>query len=146
MLQHKDNKSRHIYQTLISSKSYFISTIRCLISKLCFKWIFEVLVNSLFCFQGMSLDCVEISLSRVFESGQAYVALSRAKSLQGLRVVDFNKGCVRANPEVLKFYHKLNLTQRMLQSHMGDFQLPVAPTRGKHWWSHQPQQALVITY
>ena len=60
--------------------------------------------------QGMSLDCVEISLARVFEEGQAYVALSRAKNIEGLRVLDFSRSCVRANPHVLKFYKNLQMT------------------------------------
>lgn len=57
--------------------------------------------------QGMTLDCVDISLSRVFECGQAYVALSRAKSLEGLRIVDFDIKSIRANEVVVKYYEKL---------------------------------------
>ena len=57
--------------------------------------------------QGMSLDCVEMSLGRVFASGQAYVALSRARSLQGLRVLDFDPMVVRCDPRVLSFYATL---------------------------------------
>ncbi|CAD7672764.1 unnamed protein product [Nyctereutes procyonoides] len=57
--------------------------------------------------QGMSLDCVEISLGRVFASGQAYVALSRARSLEGLRVLDFDPMVVRCDRRVLSFYATL---------------------------------------
>lgn len=54
-----------------------------------------------------------MSLARVFEAGQAYVALSRAQSLASLRVVDFNPEQVFANPDVLKFYHGLERTMQL---------------------------------
>ncbi|XP_017363612.1 ATP-dependent DNA helicase PIF1 isoform X1 [Cebus imitator] len=71
--------------------------------------------------QGMTLDCVEISLGRVFASGQAYVALSRARSLQGLRVLDFDPMAVRCDPRVLHFYATLQRGRGLsLESPDGD--------------------------
>lgn len=58
--------------------------------------------------QGLTLDCVEMSLSGVFEAGQAYVALSRAQSLDSLRVRDFDRKQVWANPDVIKFYRQMD--------------------------------------
>jgi ATP-dependent DNA helicase PIF1 len=64
--------------------------------------------------QGMTLDSVEISLSRVFENGQAYVALSRAKSLQNVRILDFDINSIKADPIVLKYYSNLKKQQQIL--------------------------------
>lgn len=63
----------------------------------------------------MTLDCAEVSLARVFESGQAYVALSRARNLASLRVLDFEAKVVRANPCVLRFYKELKRDQFLNQ-------------------------------
>jgi ATP-dependent DNA helicase PIF1 len=55
--------------------------------------------------QGMSLDYLEVSLDQTFETGQVYVALSRARTLDGLRVLGFHPGKVRTCPRVQAFAH-----------------------------------------
>ena len=40
--------------------------------------------------QGQTLERVKVDLGRVFEYGQAYVALSRAKSMDALQVLGFD--------------------------------------------------------
>ena len=49
----------------------------------------------------------------MYEHGQAYVALSRAKSLEGLRIFDISKTSIRANKEVLTFYIRLRRDMRV---------------------------------
>lgn len=58
--------------------------------------------------QGQTLQKVKIDLTRVFENGQAYVALSRAVSREGLQVINFRKEKVRAHNAVIEFYHTLS--------------------------------------
>ena len=59
--------------------------------------------------QGCSLDLAEIDLSNVFEYGQAYVALSRVKSLDGLSIIDINYDNICVHPKALEYYTNLSL-------------------------------------
>jgi ATP-dependent DNA helicase PIF1 len=54
--------------------------------------------------QGATLDLAEISLANTFEYGQAYVALSRVKNKEGLKILDINFDSIQANPKAVKFY------------------------------------------
>ncbi|KAF4623088.1 hypothetical protein D9613_002070 [Agrocybe pediades] len=53
--------------------------------------------------QGQTLSRVKVDLGHVFESGQAYVALSRATTMEGLEVVKFQASKVVANPRVISW-------------------------------------------
>lgn len=57
--------------------------------------------------QGQTLQRVKVDLGRVFEKGQAYVALSRATSAAGLQVTRFEPRKVMVHPKVIDFYSKL---------------------------------------
>lgn len=55
--------------------------------------------------QGQSLDCVRINIGKgIFEYGQTYVALSRARTLDGLFVAEFDPAKVRVHPKVKEFF------------------------------------------
>ncbi|CBX98905.1 similar to DNA helicase homolog [Plenodomus lingam JN3] len=54
--------------------------------------------------QGQTLERVRVDLGKVFEKGQAYVALSRATSMAGLQILRFDARKVIAHEKVRLFY------------------------------------------
>ncbi len=51
--------------------------------------------------QGMSLDAAEIDLSKAFVYGQGYVALSRVRSLDGLKILGMNPNALQVDPKIV---------------------------------------------
>lgn len=56
--------------------------------------------------QGMSLDSMEVDLSKSFVKGMGYVALSRVRSLSGMRLLGFNNMSLEIDSEVLEMDKK----------------------------------------
>lgn len=56
--------------------------------------------------QGMSLDAMEVDLSKSFVRGMGYVALSRVRSLGGMKLLGFNDMSLEIDPEVLEMDQK----------------------------------------
>ena len=50
--------------------------------------------------QGMSLERVRVDLAGVFASGQTYVALSRARTMAGLQIVNYVPGLVKVESSI----------------------------------------------
>ncbi len=50
--------------------------------------------------QGLTLDLARVSLRSMFAEGQAYVALSRARCLEGLQVLEYSQNCVKARAQL----------------------------------------------
>ncbi len=51
--------------------------------------------------QGMTLDAAVVDLSRAFEYGQGYVALSRVRSSTGLHLLGWNERALQVHPDIL---------------------------------------------
>lgn len=57
--------------------------------------------------QGLTLDAAEMDCRGIFTDGQAYVGLSRVRTLAGLRLLNWDRRYVAADPDALKFYESL---------------------------------------
>lgn len=58
--------------------------------------------------QGMTFDKLIVNFNRIFDYGQAYVALSRTRTAEGLIIKDFNPQKIIANKEVIEFYEEIS--------------------------------------
>jgi len=60
--------------------------------------------------QGATLDCAEIDLGpSVFANSQAYVAISRVRTLEGLYLSNFIKQSIKSDPKAVEFTRKIEL-------------------------------------
>ena len=57
--------------------------------------------------QGMTFDKLVVNFNKIFAYGQAYVALSRTRTLDGLVIQGFDHNKIAANKEVIEFYKNL---------------------------------------
>ncbi|CCD24793.1 DNA helicase PIF1 NDAI_0D04800 [Naumovozyma dairenensis CBS 421] len=65
--------------------------------------------------QGQTLPKVKVDLRRVFEKGQAYVALSRAVSREGLQVLNFDRTRILSHQAVIDFYSTLTSAENAIK-------------------------------
>ena len=79
--------------------------------------------------QGMTLEAAEIDLSKAFEPGQGYVALSRLKDLEGLKLLGINRMAIEVDALALKADQRFQeLSQEIDNLAESDFE--------KDWKSH----------
>ena len=71
--------------------------------------------------QGLTVDKIVVDLSKIFAAGQAYVALSRVTSLEGLQILNYSSAAIKKDKRVDT--EMLQLQQRPIT-----FVPPIIPT------------------
>ena len=96
---HKIKYFTDTFNNVISSKSSYIIHMP---NRICY-------ALSIHKSQGMTIDALELDLgSNIFTCGQSYTALSRAKKLSSIKIIDIDKDSFRTNIDVKKFYKNCN--------------------------------------
>ena len=69
----------------------------------------------------MTLDAAEIDLTRTFEPGQGYVALSRIRSIEGLRLMGINDMALRVDPLILQIDSRMKEASKKAEEKLNGF-------------------------
>lgn len=91
--------------------------------------------------QGMSLDAVEMDLTNAFVFGQGYVALSRVRTLRGLKVLGLNPNALQVDPGIINSDEQFREEARSADQSFADMsddeleklQRAFVKARGKSW-------------
>jgi ATP-dependent exoDNAse (exonuclease V) alpha subunit len=66
--------------------------------------------------QGLTMDAAVMDLSRAFEYGQGYVAISRVRSFSGLYILGLNKRALEVHPKILEIDNVFRKTSLDLEN------------------------------
>ena len=66
--------------------------------------------------QGMSLEAAEIDLSKSFERGMGYVALSRVRTLDGICLMGINQLSLQVNSQVVEKNKEFKVLSKQLEN------------------------------
>ncbi len=72
--------------------------------------------------QGMSMDAAIMDLSRAFEYGQGYVALSRVRTLSGIHLLGLNQRALEVHPLVLERDESFRTSSNSAETAFGEMQ------------------------
>ena len=95
--------------------------------------------------QGMSLDSMEVDLSKSFVKGMGYVALSRVRSLSGMKLLGFNDMSLEVDQEVLEQDHEFQKMSDQTRSNLVQMSREEILEKQKEWMKKiEPEEKIKI--